>query len=279
MNTVDKPSPSYYMEKAIKKYNPNEIFVGFSGGGDSLLCADIITNLYPEAKIFHANTGIGLEKTREFVREYCEERGWDLVEIRAKEDCGQDYEKMVLEYGFPGPAMHGRMYQRLKERPVRKLHKRYKGKRGGKILIATGIRHDESIIRAGYKNSIIDEIGGVVWVNPVYWFSAQDKHDYLQKNNIKTNPVSDVIGMSGECLCGAYAHKGELDLIRLVEPETADYIEELQDRVYNAGWKWPWESKPSKALILEKNGQGNLFEPMCVGCGKRNEKFNENNEL
>lgn len=257
-----------YINQAIKKYNPAEIFIGFSGGGDSLLCANIVMELYPEAKIFHANTGIGLKKTRQFVRSYCKKKGWDLVEIRAKEDCGQDYEQMVIEYGFPGPGLHHKMYQRLKERCIQKLHRDYKKKRGNKILMATGIRHDESQIRAGYKNSIIDVVGGVVWVNPVYWFSGQDKHDYLKRNNIETNPVSDKIGMSGECLCGAYAHKGELDLIRLVEPETAQYIEELEQRVWDAGWHWGWEQAPSRQAILEKHGQQNMFAPMCVGCTK-----------
>lgn len=265
-----------YIVRGIQEYNPTEIFIGFSGGGDSLLCAEIVKKYFPKAKIFHANTGVGIKKTRKFVRDYCEKRGWDLVEIKAKEDCGQDYEEMVMEYGFPGPAMHKKMYQRLKERCIQKLHRDYKGGYGNKIMMCTGIRSDESQIRAGYKNRIIDAINGVAWINPVYWFSKQDKYDYLEHHKIERNPVSKVIGMSGECLCGAYAHKGELDLIRLVEPETADYLEELQERVMKK-FPWGWEDRMPKWFKDMKEGQtdaffnwedSEYFQPMCVGCGK-----------
>ena len=265
-----------YITKAKHYYDPKEIFIGFSGGTDSLLCADIVTKFFPKAKIFHANTGIGLKKTRSYVRQLCKNRDWDLVEIKAKEDCGQDYEQIVMEHGFPGPGMHGRMYQRLKERCVRELHRRYKRKRGNKIMIVTGIRHDESQVRAGYKNSIVSEVDGVIWVNALYWFTKQDKYDYIKSRGLKVNPVNKIIGMSGECLCGAYAHKGELDLIRLVEPETADYIEELQKRVMKK-WPWKWEDKMPKWFKDLQKGQTDMFynwedssyfEPMCTGCGK-----------
>lgn len=264
------------MARAIQEYNPDEIFVGFSGGTDSLLAADITMKYFPEARIFHANTGIGLTKTREYVRETCQRRDWNLVEIRAKEDCGQDYEQMVMEYGFPGPAKHQTMYIRLKERCTEELHRRYKKKRGNKIILITGIRHDESNPRAGYKNKIITKIGGVIWVNACYWFTGQDKYDYIKNRSLKVNPVSKVIGMSGECLCGAYAHKGELDLVRLVEPETADYIEELQKRVKQK-WPWGWEEQMPNWFRAMKEGQtdafydwedSDYFQPMCVGCGK-----------
>jgi len=264
------------IEEALAEYSPEEIFIGFSGGTDSLLVADLVMRHMPESKIFHANTGIGIEKTRQYCRDYCADNNWDLVEIRAKEDCGQDYEEMVLAYGFPGPAMHGKMYQRLKERCVRVLHRRYKKKRGNKIMLITGIRHDESQIRAGYANRIVDVVDGVVWVNAVYWYTKQDKYDYIKRRGLKTNPVHDVLGMSGECLCGAFAHKGELELVRLIEPETAEYIEELQERVYKK-WPWKWEEKMPKWFKDMSQGQtdafynwedSDYFQPMCIGCGK-----------
>lgn len=269
-----------YLAKAILEYSPDQVFVGFSGGTDSLICADLTMKYYPDAKIFHANTGIGLTKTRNYVRDICMKRGWDLIEIRAKEDCGQDYEQMVLDYGFPGPAMHRKMYQRLKERCTEELHRRYKKKRGNKIMLVTGIRHDESQVRAGYANSIIDKVGGVVWVNAYYWFTKQDKYDYIEENGLWVNPVHKTIGMSGECLCGAYAHKGELDLIRLVEPETADYIEDLQKRVMEK-WPWGWEESMPNWFRELAEGQTDAFfewedheyfQPMCVGCGKADDK-------
>lgn len=259
------------VREVIEKYD-YEMFVGFSGGTDSMLCLHFMKELGIPFKAFHANTGIGVEKTREFVRDHCKNEAIELVEIRAKEDCGQDYEKMVLAHGFPGAAMHGRMYQKLKERPIRELHRRYKKKRGGKVIIFTGIRHDESRIRSGYANSIIDMVGGVIWVNPVYWFTKTQKQQWLETRSIPANPVSKMLGISGECLCGSFASRSEIDLVRIIEPETADYIENLERRVWEAGFHWRWHESPHKTLILEQKGQMPLIprsqQFMCVGCTK-----------
>lgn len=273
------------INQALSEYDVNAIFVGFSGGGDSLLAANVAkTILGDKVDMFHANTGIGIEKTRKFVRNTCKDRDWNLVEIRAKEDCGMDYDEIVCKYGFPDAPQHIRMYIQLKERPIMELHRRYKGKRGGKIMILTGIRHDESRIRAGYANDVIKKQGGIIWANHVYHFSQQDKYDYLKQNNIKTNPVNDILGMSGECLCGAYAHKGELDLVGLIEPETRDRILALEERVKEHGFTWGWEDSMPKYFKALKEGQTDMFfdwensdhfRPFCIGCGKTDGENNE----
>lgn len=259
--------PEEIMAEAIERYKPVAIFAGFSGGTDSLAVTHWVLSNYPQAKAFHANTGIGVEKTRQFVRDTCKQYGWDLVEIRAKEDCGQDYDELVREWGFPGPAHHRKMYSRLKERAVRELVKRQKTHWKDKVLICTGIRHDESRVRAGYAGREINTVGAQVWVNPVYWWTGSDKAEYIRANNLPTNPVSELLGMSGECLCGAFAHKGELDLVRLIDPEVAQRIDRLAEEARERGWSWGWEECPPKggarALV-----DAEREEPMCVGCNK-----------
>lgn len=256
------------LRDAVEEHQPVSILAGFSGGHDSLVATHLTMQVYPGAKAFHANTGIGVEKTREFVRETCEYFNWPLVEIRAKEDCGQDYDQLVIEQGFPGPGLHYKMYQRLKERPVRLAVAREKTNRMDRVMIATGIRKDESQRRMGYDSTIVDRIGSQVWVNPIFYFTSADKQAYIDRFDLPRNPVVETLGMSGECKCGAYAHKGELDLTGIVDPGLRDRILALQDRVHEAGWPWGWEEGPSRAMILEKHGQINAFAPMCVGCEK-----------
>lgn len=266
------------IQDVIERHNPMAFFVGFSGGDDSLVTCHVVKDIIPEAKILHINTGIGIEKTRQYVRDYCDEMGWELVEVRAKEDCGQDYDELVVEQGFPGPAMHTKMYNRLKERCVEHLLRVTKKSYWDKIAIFTGIRHDESSRRARYTGSIIDQRGAAIWVNPLYHWTSDDMYGYREEHNLRRNPVSEILGMSGECLCGAYAQKGELASIRLIEPETADRIEALTKRVWDAGWKWSWEDQPSKYLIREKHGQQNLFQPLCVGCNKKGYKMEQKDD-
>lgn len=233
------------MNQAIEEHSPVKMFVGFSGGRDSLSITHWMMTNYPNCEVFHCNTGVGIERTREFVRQTCKDFGWPLTEIRAKEDCGQDYEEFVKRWGFPGPGGHGLMYSRLKERAINKLVRDNKTAWKDRILIATGIRHDESKRRMRYVGNEINRTGAKLWVNPIYWWSGSDRDKYIKENNLPINPVSQELGMSGECLCGAFAHKGEKELVRIVCPETAEYLDKLEKEVMSLGFDWGWEGAPN----------------------------------
>ncbi|WP_279482292.1 phosphoadenosine phosphosulfate reductase family protein [Aureimonas sp. SK2] len=254
-------------------HRPVAIYAAMSGGDTSLATAHWMMTNVPGCRVFHANTGIGIEATREFVRRTCAKYGWPLDEIRAKEDCGQDYREMVLQYSFPGPGHHRKMYSRLKERPVRLLVKRAKQKRADKVLIATGIYHDESMVRMGYGERNINFVGSQMWVNPLYWWSKTQFMDYLRAHGVARNPVAETLGMSGECLCGAYAHRGEKALVRLACPRTADYLESLEGEVRAAGHEWGWEGKPPAggarvARVVSPSNTDRPGMPFCRGCEK-----------
>jgi 3'-phosphoadenosine 5'-phosphosulfate sulfotransferase (PAPS reductase)/FAD synthetase len=109
--------PYKIVETAIERYSPNHVLGLFSGGHDSL-CACHIASQHPNfSGVVHINTGIGIEETRQFVRDTCQREGWELLELHPPET----YESLVVEHGFPGPAHHYKMYQRLKERCLRQL--------------------------------------------------------------------------------------------------------------------------------------------------------------
>lgn len=245
---------------------PIAVRVGFSGGNDSLAVTHWMMANIPGCEVFHCNTGIGVEATRQFVRDTCKEQGWPLHEIRAKEDCGQDYDELVARFGFPGPAGHTMMYSRLKERAIRKLVRDIQTKRGQRVLLATGMRHDESVRRMRYGGREVNRTGSQVWCNPIYWWSQAERDAYIDSIGLKRNPTSQLLGMSGECLCGAFAYKGELDMVRLVCPATAARIESLAITARDAGHNWPWDGRPPRA---KRTAKANVTKrPLCVGCEK-----------
>lgn len=195
-----------YLQDALDEWKPNAVFAGFSGGGDSLMVTHLLHELRDDVGVLHVNTGIGMKRTRQYVRDTCQEMDWDLDEYKAT-DYGYDYDEMVrgnvtgVPGGFPGPPMHYIYYGKLKEVPIQGAHRDFKGKRGGKIALVTGIRKDESQVRTGYDATVVDELNGVVWINLIYYVTASQKQKYISTHGLKTNPVSDVYGMSGECLC------------------------------------------------------------------------------
>lgn len=263
--SVHGKGPDEIISVANQNFPTVAKFVGFSGGFDSLVATHWAMNNVPGCQVFHANTGIGIERTREFVRETCAKNNWPLREIRAKEDCGKDYDAIVEKNGFPGPASHSKMFQALKERPVRKLLMSCKTKRSDQIMLITGIRMDESVRRSGYKYSVIDFVGNVLWVNPFYYKTREWFAEYIEKHNLQQNPVSKILGMSGECLCGAFAHAGEMQLIKLVCPETYARLKKLEETV-KPKHGWGWEEGPPRGG--KKKTESKMFMPFCVGCEK-----------
>jgi 3'-phosphoadenosine 5'-phosphosulfate sulfotransferase (PAPS reductase)/FAD synthetase len=268
------------MAEAVAEYRPVEIFAGFSGGHDSLVSTHFTMGWSGEATALHLNTGIGIEATRRFVRSTAADRSWSFHEATTAES----YDDMILGRvegvpgGFPGPAMHATYYQRLKERPLRKVASEARSghPRGERrwVMIVTGIRGDESAVRTGYQRAVsVQATDSLVWVNPFYWATADHFRAYRERHDLPSNPVCTRLGFSGECLCGAFADTGELCRIRATCPATADRIEALQVEAANAGYPWGYEQGPPRWFAAAKRGQSFFpfhdgHRPMCHNCEK-----------
>lgn len=260
------------MNAAIEEHNPVAVFAMFSGGHDSLTATHIAAQHPKFTAAVHINTGIGIEKTRQFVRDTCEREGWPLREYKA-EDYGMVYADIVKEYGFPGSDAHKIMYSKLKERGLRACIREAKTKVRDRVMLVTGVRSQESIRRMGHVKRVSRD-GVKVWVAPIHDWSKSECNEYIDEKKLKRNEVVDLIHMSGECLCGAYAHKGELKEIEMWFPEVAHQIHQLEREVGDAGFPWRWEEQPPKWFKESKRGQAFLCEmkvdmTMCQSCDKR----------
>lgn len=248
--------------EAIERHKPVRIYAGFSGGDDSLALAHWMMEHVPGCELFHINTGIGVPRTREFVHDTAARYRWPLHEIRALEDCGQDYDALVRKHGFPGPFSHQFMYRNLKERAVDLLVRRSKTGWRSRVLLATGVREDESIRRMGYKGVEVVRDGAKVWASPLYWWSTEERDTYLMERQILRSPVSRALGISGECLCGAFAQPGELERVRACDPAVAARIDALHEEIKHR-FPWGWEGRPPKVPKVRPR-----VGPMCQGCEK-----------
>lgn len=286
------------VQDAIDEYKPVAIFAGFSGGNDSIVATHFACTEFGAAAI-HCNTMIGVEKSRIHARSVADIRGWHFLEKLAVAegppkrhrdgspfdqatlptgkwiDGATAYEEFVFNFGMPGPGQHRRMYQRLKERSFsafKRDAKRGKSRRSH-VMFITGIRHDESAIRAGYQRAVTAN-GSDIWVNPFYWNTKFDFELYRQEFGLPRNPVTDCIGFSGECLCGTMGRPEELDAVEKVEPETWKYIKSLEDKCSSLGLPCKYGTRPEKTkttndLQLLLFGDEPDFQPACVGCIRR----------
>ncbi len=162
--------------------------------------------------VVHVNTGIGVERTRRFVREMA--RYYDLPFLEYK--TPEDYDKIVSEHGFPGAAAHRFTYTLLKERPLRQVMRdhtpdkrpdeyRWRRKdRDGKrakwpprMLFITGARRQESRRRMGYVEPIQKE-DRRIWVAPLTEWTKEDVLHYLSVRHMPKNPVPPILHYNEE---------------------------------------------------------------------------------
>lgn len=280
------------LDEAISRevYEANRCLAGvvilFSGGNDSMTLAHLFKDRATHAA--HANTGIGIEQTRQYVRDTC--AAWGLPLIEAYPRLGETYRDLVLGRvrvqrgpskgkrpypgGFPGPAMHYLMFQRLKERALEQVRRElveYPYQQ--RVIFLAGRRASESDRRKGLAlKDPIERKGSTVWVSPLVNWTKLDLNAYRRiYPDVPENEVSGLLHMSGECLCGSFAHADELEEIEYWFPEVAAEIRQLEKEVAEAGLdippercKWGWgagKETPSKVGAL------------CSSCDARFEQL------
>ncbi|MFJ4168372.1 phosphoadenosine phosphosulfate reductase family protein [Paenarthrobacter sp. NPDC089714] len=237
----------------------------FSGGNDSHVLADLMVREGVATHAIHANTTIGIEATREFVRTRCSVLGLPLLE----EVPPASYAELVEEQGFPGPAHHFKMYQRLKERGLRQARRRlvadpYKQR----VVFLAGRRRAESARRADVPE--YEREGSVIWVSPLANWTSEDMAEYRGLVDLPRNEVADALGMSGECLCGAFAEPGELERIEALHPDVGQEIRALEVRLLEAG-KVPEERCMWGWGAYRDGGPASAVGPLCSSCDFRSD--------
>jgi 3'-phosphoadenosine 5'-phosphosulfate sulfotransferase (PAPS reductase)/FAD synthetase len=207
----------------------------FSGGNDSTVLAHLMRKHATHA--VHCNTTIGIEETRQFVRDVCKQWGLPLLE----EVAPVTYRELVLDQGFPGAGHHFKMFQRLKERGLRQARRKIvTDPRKERVLFLAGRRRQESARRANIP--LHEREGSTIWASPIALWTKPDMATYRLMNRytdpVPLNEVSEKIHMSGECLCGSFAKPGELEEIGAWFPEVKAEIEALEAEVRALG-KFP----------------------------------------
>lgn len=276
-------TPQHIINRAIETYEPTHIFGMYSGGDDSLTSNHFgrsVLGGMVDATVY-INTGIRLLETVNYVPDVCKLLGWNLLEYCAK-DQGQDYEQLVLAHGFPGPDHHTKMFNRLKERCIEAMLRDYPG---GKMMLISGLRQQESGRRMRLKSEPIQRDGRLVWCAPFFYWNHDQVREYRTTllAHVPKNPAKEFLCMSGECLCGAFARENELKLIETFFPATGAYLRNLECRVRAAGFPWGWDEKPPgwwvRMQSAKKAGQVDAFEAerdneiqmLCSSCQFKHE--------
>lgn len=259
-------SAAKILREAISEIQPRYIVSMVSGGKDSAASHAVTQELGVKIDlIIHGNTRCGIPETSQFVEKTYGANGTDL----AIADAGTAYQDYVLRKGFfgKGHRSHSYAYHLLKAQPFRTAISKHlrKKRRGIDVLILTGARKSESANRQKNLKILKREPGrpGNVWVNPLHYWTAGDRDDYLASRQVPINPVAKALCRSGECMCGTMQSKAERAEAAVLYPHWGRWLTELEaeaKRLHGFGWGDPFP-KPRDAR------QGDMFQPMCIGCG------------
>lgn len=242
----------------------------FSGGNDSTTLAHMFRATATHAA--HANTTIGIEQTRQYVRDTC--AAWGLPLIEKRPPGGSQYRRLVLDQGFPGPAQHFKMYQRLKERCLEQVRNDFIcNPSKERVLFIAGRRRSESKRRAGIV--LTERKGSLIWASPLVLWTKLDLNTYrLMCGDVPVNQVSDLLHMSGECLCGSFAKQRELEMIGEFFPLMRQEIEALEAEIADRedipehARKWGWGAYRDDLASLMRRGKIETG-PLCAACDDR----------
>src|SRR3990167_7660575 len=127
-------------EEAREKYGIEKFYGCLSGGKDSISATDVADKKGVLDGVLFIETGIGTTKsimgdksTKEFVVDYCTERGWKLTIIKPT----ITYEEFVMKFGFPTVRFHNVVMGYLKYHPLRRF---VVSKRPEKVALISGVR-------------------------------------------------------------------------------------------------------------------------------------------
>jgi 3'-phosphoadenosine 5'-phosphosulfate sulfotransferase (PAPS reductase)/FAD synthetase len=239
-----------------------------SGGVDSAVAAHLSITEGPCDILVYLDTGTGLDSNRKYVEKFSDHLEVQLWTLRTN----VNYEDMVMENGFVGPAQHSLAYRNLKERQLNRLATMTAGRGNSSDLHCwTGVRRDESQRRMKTVGSEVDGLR-FSFHSPIADWTKDDCLEYLDEHDLPKSDLWDTLHRSSDCFCSAFAGPSEvLDLRAAGEDAHADWIRELEQRVdldekqERERWGWgglnPEEQKQARA---EQDDDQML---LCASCG------------
>ena len=224
-------TPEAIVSDCEEKYGRDRFFVLSSGGKDSQCVLNWMDSHDKMEAVVHIQTNVGLSVTTNFVKDYCNSRGYKLYVIEPAHKYV--YAAHVLQYGFPGPGYHNMIMGKLKYKTMRDFAYSIDKKHA---VLVSGIRKFESNRRTKNYPEPIGHDGDLWFANPYFYKTNEAVYEEFMKLGLPISPAYKLgFGTSGECLCGSFASKGEKEMIRNVDPKLGEYIEWLEEGVTKFG--------------------------------------------
>jgi len=219
----------------IVRHNIRHVVCCFSGGKDSLVAthytfSDIEdAGLNVERYVVHVDTTVALPGVQDYVREVARRLGWPLVILRPK----VPFDELVRRWGMPTMRRRWCCY-RLKLEPIRDFTRSLGSGIKCEVL---GLRRAESVRRRNLGGSFLLQKGMfAVWkYAPIIGWTSEDVGRYIRRHRLPVNPIYRLIDSSGECWCGVYKSRWELEIAAAQFPDWFERFVRLEESFRKGG--------------------------------------------
>jgi len=235
----------------------------FSGGKDSLVATHYAMRHFPVDFVVYLDTNSGLAENKAYVERICQLYDWDL---KIKQSP-MKMREFVKKYGFPGPSAHSWAFRYFKERQLEAMATEYE-----KVVYYSGVRQKESERRMRNVQGKYNLADRWLWVSPIWDFTKQQCNDYIRDNGLEINPLYETIGRSGDCYCGAYAHRTtELAELKEHYPDQYEWLITLENQAKHWNldpkmqqWGWGGLSAQELRAQIAMNDEEQMM--LCSNC-------------
>lgn len=259
----------------LKPAAPNSLLLAFSGGNDSRTLAHVMKPIFADSsydlELAAIDTGLSMDGWKESIESFA---SWIGLPVSFWKGEGRDYYRgFVQKHGWPGPAVHSEIQNRLKGRAYRammmdrRVDTEVKSKEMGvAVVILSGVRKQESRKRQLLK-SPYNYREGVQFANPLFYWSNAQVYDYMAEHDIPLAP-----GIQWDCKCGSTVKDASAEWIDMLRnaPELVGFLQSLE-----VPFSWEWGRFDKAAHFINSQieaGQQWLDDgsieafPTCVSC-------------
>ena len=241
-------------------------FALFSGGYDSLVSTHRAMENGDADAVIHLDTSTGLPANEQFVRDVCEEFGWELYILPPT----LTLKEFALRYGFPKAGSHSWAFRYFKAHALG----RFTTKLGHRPEFITGVYRHESDRRFRHVESRIQERDRWNYRSDVWNWRPHQFEDYRQDHGLPENQVAEDLGRSGDCFCWAYESRdsGIIELRSNGYDDHAEFLldieSEVQDEIGTAeDYCWIGSQGMSSAELRSKKAKADPEQTDLFGCG------------
>lgn len=222
----------------------NSLVCCLSGGRDSLVATHYmlaeVEGFEIEKQVVFVDTTVMVPVAVDFVKDVCRQFGWNLHVLRPE----PDFWTLARKWGTPSMKRRWCCYA-LKLKPIFEFVAKLKPQRA----MITGLRREESKRREKLPQIIYRKKVPAWSYAPIINWIRKDVLNYIKEHDLPTPPHYR-LGIKETCMCGAFAGKKDMMILKALYPELFQQFVELERKRDRAAFFF--NNQPCYARDLQK---------------------------